>query len=69
MKRDNKGIGVRIEQLGLTFTHVAKQVGITLPSFGRIVKGEKGYGSAKNIEMIHNYLDLCKTVFKKGKDF
>lgn len=69
MKRDNTAIGERIKALGLTYQHVADQVKVTPASFTRIVQGAKGYGSEKTINIIHEYLDLCKTRFKKGKDF
>lgn len=67
MKRDNKAIGVRIKELGLTKEHVATQLKYVPETISRIIAGKEGYKKKETIESIHSYLDKCKT--RIGKDF
>lgn len=67
MAKDRRPIGERISDLGITSVHVAKQVGKHVTTISRIITGENM--NKETIDTIHNYLDLCKTIFKKGKDF
>jgi hypothetical protein len=67
MKRDHKGIGLRIKELGLTKEHVAKQLKIVPTSLSHIMAGSYGYQSKEKIASIHSYLDKVKT--RLGKDF
>jgi transcriptional regulator with XRE-family HTH domain len=67
MKKDFTTIKDRIDKLGLTQKHVAEQCKIDRTVLTRMCQGKRF--NAERTETIHNYLDLCKTVFKKGKDF
>lgn len=67
MKRDYTTIKKRIEDLGLTSEHVAKQFKIHVTTFSKIIKGDPKRVKAAIIESIHTYLDKVKT--RIGKDF
>lgn len=67
MKRDYTTIKKRIEDLGLTSEHVAKQFKIHVTTFSKIIKGDPKRVKANLIESIHTYLDKVKT--RIGKDF
>jgi RNA-binding protein YhbY len=67
MAKDRRPIKERIKDLGLTKIHVAKNTEKHVTTISRIISEENK--NKETIETIHNYLDLCKTVFKKGKDF
>lgn len=69
MKRDHSTIKQRIDDLGIKKTHVEKQCGLPTSVLTKIIRGEKYRLKKETIDTIHNYLDLCKTIFKKGKDF
>jgi hypothetical protein len=67
MKRDHTTLNDRIAALGLTKQHVAEMCKIEKTVLARMCNGRRL--NKERIDTIHNYLDLCKTIFKKGKDF
>lgn len=67
MAKDRRAIKERIKDLGITSVQVSKCTEKHVTTISRVISGENT--NKETIKLIHEYLDLCKTNFKKGKDF
>lgn len=65
MKRDYTTIRERIQKLGLTNVHVAKELKMHQTNLAKYILGI--IKNKEQVEKIHSYLDKCKTRFKDFK--